>query len=311
MDTLRGIECFVRAVEQGSIAAAARLLGISPAAASQNIARLEASLEVRLLTRTTRNLALTEMGDLYYRKVGAIVQDLEHAHEMVTALHSVPQGRLVLTSSAAFGRHVIAPLLPGFNTRYPRVNIELATTDRNVDHIREGVDISIRTKQQLEDNLVARQIASVPYVFCASPHYLTRAGTPERAEDLRNHDCLVFRTASDGRLVRWDFSRNGKKLDVDVRVKMISDDIDVLARLAAAGGGVTRLAGFIAKPYLRRNNLKALFLPKSDETGTADIAPLDFYLCVHDRYGLTPKTRAFANYIAESLPEEWQVKKSR
>lgn len=308
MDTLRGIESFVKAVESGSIAAGARLLGISAAAASQNIARLEASLGIRLLTRTTRSLALTESGELYFSQVRNVLRDLELARSNATLQHDQPQGRLRIASSAAFGRYVLAPMLPSFAARYPRIACELSTTDRSVNHIQESVDISIRIPQQLEDGLVARHIASVPSIYCASPAYLHKAGTPSTPEQLSQHDCLAFKVAVDGRLMPWRFVRDGVgvRFDAPFRVALVSDDIDVLARAAVNGGGITRLAAFVAEPLLASGQLLPLFEP-SEETGSqALIEPLDFYLCVRDRHELTPKVRAFIEHVVQNLREDWQ-----
>lgn len=308
MDVLRGIESFVRAVDGGSIAAAARRLGISSAAASQNIARLESHLGVRLLTRTTRSLALTDSGELYYEKVRTVVQELESAQTAVTALYAEPQGRLCISSSAAFGRHVLAPLIPAFNLRYPRVAIELISTDRAVDHIQEGVDISIRIKQQLGEGMVARRIATVPTLFCAAPAYLAKAGRPRGPEELRQHDCLVFRVPVDGRVLRWGFIRKGLRFEADVREAMVSDDIDVLAHLAIGGCGITLLAAFVAQQAIALGQLEVLFLPGVNTASELEVEPLDFYLCVRDRHELTPKLRAFMDYLVEALPSEWRPK---
>ena len=305
MDTLRGIESFVKAVESGSIAAAARLQGITAAAASQNIARLEQSLGVRLLNRTTRSLALTESGSLYFEQVRDVLRDLELACASATQLHEAPRGRLRIAASAAFGRHVVAPLLPAFTARYPHLACELLTTDRSVNHIQESVDISIRIPQQLEDGLVARHIASVPTIFCAAPDYLRRAGMPTRPEQLSEHDCLAFRVAVDGRLMPWGFVRDGVRFAAQIRVALVSDDIDVLARAAVAGGGITRLAAFVAEPFLASGHLQRLF---EDEHGDSQaiIEPLDYYLCVRDRYELTHKVRAFIDHLQAHLPDAWQ-----
>jgi len=306
MDTLRGIESFVKAVENGSIAAAAKRMGISAAAASQNIARLEEYLGVRLLLRTTRSMALTESGEIYYEKVRNIVNEITEANAAVTSLNTEPQGRLCIASTAAFGRHVVAPLIPEFNLRYPRIAIELMTTDRNVDHIQESVDISIRIKQQLEEGMVARRIATIPTHFCAAPTYLARAGRPTTPEELRHHDCLVFRVPVDGRFLRWGFVRDGLRFEADVRATMISDDIDVLAHFAVAGGGITRLAAFVANPFIASGQLETLFLQSENSQVSAEIEPLDIYLCVRDRHQLTPKARAFMDYLADTIPEEWR-----
>lgn len=306
MDTLRGIESFVKAIELGSIAAAAKRMGISAAAASQNIARLETYLGTRLLIRNTRSMALTESGEIYYEKVRTIVSDLAEANAAIANLHKEPQGRLCIASTAAFGRNVLASLIPAFTLRYPRIAIELMTTDRIVDHIQEAVDISIRIKPQLEDGLVARRIATVPTLFCAAPSYLQRAGRPKVPEDLRHHDCVVFRVPADGRFLQWGFIRDGLRFDADVRATMISDDIDAIAHLAVSGGGVTRLAAFVANPFIESGQLETLFLPDENQQVSAEVEPLDIYFCVRDHHQLTPKTRAFMDYLVDALPKEWQ-----
>lgn len=307
MDTLRGIECFVRAVEAGSIAAAARRLGISAAATSQNIARLESYLGVRLLTRTTRSLAMTDAGKVYYHKVALLIHELELARAALSDVQQELQGRLCIASTAAFSRHVLAPLIPAFNRLHPKLAIEMTSTDRRVDHVQESVDLSIRIKQQLDEGMVARKIARVPTIFCASPAYIARAGKPLTPADLRKHDCLVFRLAVDGRFLRWGFIENGLRFEADVRVAIISDDIDVLARLAAAGGGVTRLAAFVAKDYIQRGELIELFCTQDCAGFQTEIEPLDIYACVRDRHQLTSKVRAFMDYLTEALPAEWRV----
>lgn len=308
MDRLRAIECFVHAVDTGSIAGAARRLGISPAAASQNINRLEAHLAVRLLTRTTRRMALTDSGMAYYTRVKHIARDIELAHNAISVLHAEPQGRLRIASTAAFGRHVLAPLLPDFNARHPLLSLELVITDRSVDHISEALDVSIRFSPQLDEGLVARHIASIPFYFCASPEYLARAGTPHEPEALREHDCLVFRFPRDGRFLSWGFIRDGLRFEPETRVAMISDDIDVLAQMALAGGGITRLAAFIAQPHLDQGRLVALFEAAPNAPVRAVAEPMDIYLCVRDRRDLTPKVRALMDFLVERLPAQWRPK---
>lgn len=303
MDTLRGIETFVRAVEVGSISGAAKMLGISPAAASQNLARLEAQLGTRLLVRTTRSLALTDTGEVYFDKVRFLVRELELASQAVSELEGEPQGRLRLACSAAFAREVIAGLLPGFCHRYPQISVELIATDRDVDHLKESVDVSIRVKSLLADGLVAVPLITVPTIFCAAPDYLNKEGVPTTPEELRDHDCLVFRLPLDGRILRWGFVRDGAHFDAQVRETYISDDIGSLLRMALAGAGITRLGAFIAKPYIDSGELVELFKQEGGCGAQAQIDPLEFYLCVSDRYQFTPKVRALSDYLREVLPE--------
>lgn len=304
MDTLSGINSFVKAVEYGSIAAAARQLGITAAAASQNIARLEQYMGVRLLTRTTRRLALTESGRVYYAKVGDVLQQLELAKSAVTELRGAPQGRLRVATSVAFGRHILAPLIPAFSARYPAVSVELILTDHSVNHIKEEIDISIRFKQQLEAQLVSRRLVTIPMIICASPEYLRNAGRPIEPEELKHHACLLFRLAFDGLLLRWGFIRNGVRFEPEIHPSIISNDIDTLAQLAVAGAGIARLGSFIAAPLIASGQLEALFDTRASKniSTQADAEPMDFHVCYRDRHDVSLKMRVLIDYLVECIP---------
>lgn len=309
MDTLRSIESFVKAIEGGSIAAAARMQGITPAAASQNILRLESSLNARLLKRTTRSLALTEAGEIYYAKVRHIIRDIESAKSLVTEFHGEPQGRLKIAASAAFGRHVLSSIVPTFTALHPRLSIELVLTDRNVDHVKEDIDISIRFKQQLELGLVARKIATVPVIYCASPAYIARKSQPNAPEELQHHDCLMFRMPMNGRLMNWGFVRDALRFEPEIKPFIISNDINSLAELAIGGAGITRLAAFIANPLIRNGQLVALFQQsKANSLPThSDSEPLEFYACFRDQHAMTLKVKKFVSHLIASMPATWEM----
>lgn len=307
MDTLRSIESFVKAVQAGSIAAGARLQGITAAAASQNIQRLEKSLGTRLLIRTTRKLAMTESGELYYAEVQHIVEALTRAQSVITEFHGQPQGRLRIGSSVAFGRHVLMPLIPTFTRNFPKVSIELVLSDHSLDHVTEDIDISIRFKQQLEPGLVARKIATVPVLFCAAPAYLQRKGTPKAPEDLPAHDCMMFRIPVDGRLLSWTFDRHGMLYEPEIKPSIICNDIDSLHRLAVEGAGIARLAAFVANDDIKKGLLVPLFQPSlvSSETVPSDSVPLAFYACFRDQHAMTNKVRVFMDYLVNAMPTAW------
>ncbi|CAM4092605.1 putative HTH-type transcriptional regulator LtrA [Pseudomonas reidholzensis] len=307
MDLLNTIRSFIKVVEAGSIAGGARALGISPAAVSQNLARLEEHLHVRLLSRTTRRMALTSAGSQYYARVRLIERDLALAEQAVTTPDSEPHGRLCIASTSAFGRHVLAPLIPAFSARYPRLSIELLTTDRRVDHLREDVDVSLRITPQLEDHLLARHLARIPFICCASPGYLASAGLPSTPESLREHRCLVFRFPVDGRFLRWGFVRDELRFEAEFGQVLISDDIDALTQMALNDGGITRLAEFIARPYLASGALVPLFEYGAGGDAYAQTEPMDVYLCLADRFAMTAKVRAFMDYLQEQLGSEWRV----
>jgi DNA-binding transcriptional LysR family regulator len=193
MNLLAAIASFIKVVESGSIVGAAKILGVSAAAVSQTINRLEAHLGVRLLQRTTRSMALTENGAVYYEKVRRIAADLEAAQSSISSDDSELQGRLSIASTSAFGRHVLAALIAGFAALHPRLLIELSTSNGKINHIQDGIDLSLRITPQLEDGIVARKIVSLPFIMCAAPAYLQRAGWPQSPDDLQNHACLAFR----------------------------------------------------------------------------------------------------------------------
>ncbi|RBC01495.1 LysR family transcriptional regulator [Pseudomonas sp. MWU12-2115] len=306
MNLLAAIASFIKVVEAGSIVGAAKTLGVSAAAVSQTLNRLETHLGVRLLQRTTRRMALTENGALYYEKVRRIAADLESAQSAIVSDESELQGRLSIASTSAFGRHVLAPLLAGFAALHPRLLVELSTTNGKINHIQDGIDLSLRIKPQLEDGIVARRIVSLPFIFCAAPAYLERAGMPQSPQDLQHHACLAFRYPLDGRFLRWGFLRNGEHYDAPINATAISDDIDVLTQMAVNGAGVTRLAEFVAAPYLESGQLVPLFENLQGEAH-AYVEPMDIYACVQERAAMTPKVRAFMDYLTEHLNRRWPM----
>jgi DNA-binding transcriptional LysR family regulator len=306
MDILGLINIYIRVVETGSIAAAARAQGISAAAVSQSIMRLETHLGVRLLSRTTRRMALTECGTRYFEKVRHIPHDIALAAQ-AAAIASEPQGTLVIATTAAFGRHVLAPLMPAFTAAYPRVSVEMMGTDRSVDHRLEGVDVSIRIGAQLNDRLIARHIASRPFIFCASPAYLDRAGVPETPDDLQHHACLLFRYPTDGRLLPWYFVQDGKRFEARVNPCFVCDDIDMLAQIAVNGGGVARLASFIARPLIDSARLLPLFQSSATGGTLAQSETMDIYACVTERSALSAKVRAFIGFVEAAMQVDTSI----
>jgi len=305
MNLLAAIACFIKVVESGSIVGAAKILGVSAAAVSQTLNRLETHLGVRLLQRTTRSMALTENGAVYYEKVRRIAADLEAAQSSINRDERELQGRLSIASTSAFGRHVLAALIAGFAAQHPRLLIELSTTNGKINHIQDGIDLSLRIKPQLEDGIVARKIVSLPFIMCAAPAYLQRAGWPQSPDDLQNHACLAFRYPLDGRFLRWSFIRDGQRFDAPINATAVSDDIDALAQMAVHGAGITRLAEFVAAPYLASGQLVPLF----EHSGAAHsvVEPMDIYACVQERAAMTPKVKAFLDYLTAHLATRWPM----
>jgi len=307
--SLRGIEAFIKAVEGGSIAAAGRQLGLSAAAASQSIARLEAELGTRLLRRSTRSLALTDEGQIYFERVRPVLGVLEDAHGEIGALRGEPQGRFKVACSVAFGRHVLGPWITGFMQRYPRLNVELLVVDRQVDFMHENVDASIRYQHMLEPGLVARRIASAPIHYCASPAYLNRHGQPATLEDLARHRCLAYRMAMDGRIMPWPFIRDGLRIEAAFEPSLTCSDIDTLAQACLAGAGIARLGSFVSNPLIESGELIPLFTEPGTHKGAeqahahAAPEPLEFFVCYRDRQHVPPKLRLFIDELSEALSD--------
>jgi len=308
MPNLRAIETFVKALEGGSIASAARQLGISPAAASQNIARLERELGTRLITRTTRSMALTEAGERYLARVAPVLDELEKAQSDLSLIHGELQGRLRIACMSAFGRHMLAPLLPAFTAQHPRLELELLITDRHVDVLKEDVDISVRYRDVLEPGMSVRLLASAPRILCASPQYLQQHGRPQTAQDLLEHACLLYRRERDGRIMRWPFLRDGQRTDPQQKIAAIGSDIDALVEFAAAGGGIAWAGSFIVHEELRRGRLVPLALkPARKGQLQFEDVPLDFFACFKDRQYVPAKVRALVDYLLQVLPQQAQL----
>ncbi len=150
--------------------------------------------------------------------------------------------------------------------------------------------------------MIARHIATYPFVFCASPAYLARAGTPQTPEDLKQHACLVFRYPVDGRFfLPWKFVRNGQRFDAPIQPGFICDDIEMLAQIALNDGGVVRLADFVAQPLIDGGKLRPLFETAPGDVDGAVPEPMEIYACVAERAALNTRVRAFIEFVAEAL----------
>lgn len=255
MDATSDLRVFVRAVERGSFSAAANDLGLTPSAVSKLVSRLEDRLGVRLLERSTRRLALTPEGEMFFARAKRIVADIEEAEEEVTRIRGAPRGRLHINSGTAFGLHQLAPALAGFLARYPEIDLELSITDRLVDLIEEHADIAVRSGHIPKGPFIQRKIADLQRVICAAPSYLAQRGTPRTAADLKQHDCIVV--AGPG-LNRWPFEARIGVDVIDVHPRVVTDDAEAALRLAIEGAGVIRLSDVIVGGPLQRGELVAL-----------------------------------------------------
>lgn len=289
---LEEIEAFAAVAESGGFAAGAKRLGRDASAISRRISRLEARLGVRLLSRTTRRVAVTEVGAAYLRRIQAILAELAAADEEAAERASAPRGVLRLALPAAFGRMWVAPLLPGFLASHPAIRIEVQHADRHVDLLAEGFDVAVRIGALPDSGLVVRPLAPLRRLLCASPAYLWAKGWPDTPQALARHACLGFTGLRSWH--HWSLSRETERVMVRVDGPLVSNDSEALAATCAGGAGIMLATDWLVGRELADGRLVEVLPGWSLDGG----GPLNAVLTPGR---LVPaKTRAFVDWLAAS-----------
>ncbi|KAB2849919.1 MAG: LysR family transcriptional regulator [Hyphomicrobiaceae bacterium] len=291
MDISSDMRVFVRVLERGSFAAAARDLGQTPSAVSKLISRLEDRLGVRLLQRTTRRLDLTPEGEIYFTRVRRILAEIDDTEAEVARVRCAPRGRLRVNSGTAFGLHQLADALPDFLVRYPEISVELSLTDRAVGLVEGHADVLIRHGRQPDSALVVRKITDLERTICAAPAYLARRGTPQTPADLARHDCITVSGAPEYH--RWPFYTPERIEIMDIAPRIAVDDAEAAVRLGMAGAGIVRLADIIVGEPIG----KGLLVPLLTGVHHVEKYPLSA-IFLPDRHRL-PKVRVFLDFLVE------------
>lgn len=247
---------FVRVVEEGSFAAAAPGLGLTPSALSKLVSRLEDRLHVRLLTRTTRRLVLTPEGQVYLDRAREILAAIEAVESDLSRAGGRPSGRVRLDAGTAIAKHQLAPLLPEFRQLYPEISIDLSVTDRQIDPVAEHVDLVLRTGAMNDSSLQAVKLYDGHRRICASPAYLARHGRPEVPADLARHHCLLL--SNQPHLARWPFHTPEGVNSITIRAGLTVDSADILLDLALGGAGIVRLGNILVDKALADGRLVSL-----------------------------------------------------
>jgi DNA-binding transcriptional LysR family regulator len=255
LEKTAGLVAFVRTVDAGSFASAARLIGASPSAVSKSVARLEQRLGVRLLQRSTRTLGPTAEGAAYYERVAPHLRAIEEADDIVQVPENV-RGVLRVTVPSTFGRPLIAAWAGSFLDRYPDIKLELSVTDRRVDVIRESFDIAVRIGELQDTSLIGRSMGVLHYVLAASPRYLDRRGMPRSIDDLKQHACLRYLRA--GRPFPFTFA-DGTRIVPEGPFD--TDDAQYLIEAALEGAGITRFMRLAIQDDLANGRLR-IVLPE-------------------------------------------------
>ncbi len=288
MNRLQALRHFVAATELGSLAAAARAAGISLAAVSRSVARLEAELGARLLARTTRSLSLTPGGREYYERAKRVLEELAQADAAIASESTEPTGRLSVSAPVLFGRRFVASAVSEFLLRHRSLEVTLLLSDRYQDLVEEGIDVSVRTGRLDDSSLVALPVAAYRRSIVAAPAYLRRAGTPRRPSDLRRHNCLILTSQRAPR--DWTFLTARGVTSVEVSGSWTTNDNEALLTAALAGHGIARIPCWQARPHARSGRL----VPLLPEHALPEIPVQVVYPSARL---LTAKVRVFADHL--------------
>jgi DNA-binding transcriptional LysR family regulator len=245
MDTVAGIRLYIRVVETGSFSKASAGLGITQPTATKHVAALEARLGARLLHRSTRGVTPTEVGAAYYDKCKAIAREIDEADNLAALMQSRVQGILRISTSVAFGRRVMTPLILRFMAQHPGLQVDLSFEDRYVNLVEQGVDVALRMGRLADSSLGARYLGLNPWVLVGAKAYLAAHGTPGTPAELSSHAALVYSSVQGDD--RWQFSgADGAAVSVPVRGPLRSNNLSALLAAARAGMGLAVLPWYVA-----------------------------------------------------------------
>ncbi|NWB86833.1 LysR family transcriptional regulator [Pseudomonas gingeri] len=298
---LGSIELFCLAAEAGSFTAAAQVAGVTPAAVSRSVSRMEERLGVRLFTRTTRSVRLTEGGRGYFEQCKQALTQLTEAQREVMGKQQEPAGTLRISIPTPYAHHRILPLLPAFRERHPAVKVEVHISNRNIDFVEEGYDLAIRVRVLPDSGLIARHLEDAALVVIATPEYLQRTGTPQTLEDLPQHECIQFELPSSGRRIAWLFKdAEGKERELLAESSYCcSDDVLGGVTLAKNGAGLFQTYRFIVEKELADGSLVEVLQPFAGRSRPFTL------LYPHGRH-VPLRLKAFVDFLLE-YRERWSA----
>lgn len=286
------IAVFVRVAELRNFSAAGRDLRLSAAVVSNRIGNLERRLGVQLLNRTTRRVALTPEGEIYYDHCVRILEEVERAEDAIVAQRAQPRGPLKVTAPTVFGRMHLVPLIPQFAADFPDIQVRLDLSDQLHDLIRESYDLAIRVADLKDSTAIVRKLADNRRFLCAAPSYLENHGTPKQPDDLLAHTCLLLRFPGSQQF-RWVLNGKDGPVTINVSGAMDSDSGEAIRDWCLAGNGIALLSVYEAGHDIKDGRLKVV-LPQHPPPGHGLYA-----LYPHGRY-VPPRVRAFIDFLAKA-----------
>jgi DNA-binding transcriptional LysR family regulator len=293
MDRLEELTLFLAIADAGSLAAAARRTGRSPPAVTRILRDLEERLGVRLIERTTRQLALTDAGLRLAEHARRLLADFEEAMRDIAGEAAAPRGRLRISAPIVFGQRHVAPIVTAFLDLYPEVTAELSLVDRAVDLIEEGIDVAVRISHLASSSLVARRLGAVRRVLVASPDYLAHRGLPADPDDLAHHEIVLFMSQASG--ADWKFTgADGSERTVRVSGRFQVDRAEAAIAAARAGRGILSALSYQVAPDLVSGALVRVL-------DRFERPPIPVHLVYPGGRLITPRLRAFLDFAAPRL----------
>ena len=292
MDRLQAMTTFVAVVDSGGFASAARKLNLSPPVVTRAVAELEDRLGLRLLTRTTRVVRVTDAGARFADDCRRILGDIEEAETAATGTNAAPRGTLTLTAPVLFGHLYVTPILVDYLQRFPEVDAQCLFLDRVVNVVDEGIDVAVRIGELPDSSLQATRVGRVRRVLVASPAYLKAHGAPQRPEALVDH-CIVLASAVTP-VPEWRFSEAGKPLLQRLHARMRTTSNDSAIAAAVAGLGITRLLSYQVAAHLKTGALQIVL-------EDFEAAALPVHVVHHEGRRATQKVRSFIDLAVDTL----------
>lgn len=299
MDRLQAIRLFVRVVDLGSFSKAAADIGIGQPSATKLVAALEKQLGSRLLHRSTHGVTPTEIGLLYYEKCKVITHHMDEAESVAALLQSQVHGSLRISTSVAFGRRVLAPLVMRFMALHPQLQVELNFEDRYVDLVEQGIDVAVRMGRLADSTLGARYLGVNPWVVVASADYLKRCGVPQSPDDLPGHAALVYSSVQGD--ARWQFTgADGQSCSAVVKGPLRSNNLSALLVAARSGMGLAALPRYVAQESIKSGVLQPLLAGWN--------LPGQEINAVYPSPHMVPaKVNQFVGWLQDQFAENWWV----
>lgn len=294
MDRLYLMTVFVAVAEERSFAAGARRLAMSPPAVTRAIASLEARLGVKLLTRTTRYVRVTDAGQRYLEDARRIILDVDEADESAAGINAQPRGSLAVTAPILFGRMFVIPAVVDYLQQYPDMEISAVLLDRTVNLLEEGLDVGIRIGELPDSSMKAIRVGAVRRVVCASPAYLAKHGTPQQPADLAHH--LIVAASAVSPVIEWKFAQ-GLVVRVKPRLTVTSNDSAIEA--VVRGMGMTRLLSYQIAPYQASGQLQTVL-------SEFEPAPLPIHVIHREGRYASAKVRTFVDFMVARLRSQNQ-----